>query len=279
MSFEFLSLDCIIGDGKGRYYHTLLLWCLLPLALTSLVICTGYLRTRSGFSSTPSSTQSVTTSEKSPQRTGKLAMKIYKRHGWFSFFIFHLSLPCILNKQLEFFDCVTLESGESYVRSDTSISCTSSEYIKFKPLVIVFMILYQCVPLIWMTILFTNRKGLNPPTNSTDKNLALYIRDHNRDLYPLRFLFRDYACNTWWFEVAEMYRRILFVSVLGFISNSPSIKASLGCILAILSAVYIRDAKPYRLSETNTLAHVCQVTRAFSLSTHSLYMSHTHTLV
>jgi hypothetical protein len=86
----------------------------------------------------------------------------------------------------------------------------------------------------------------------------MYIRDHNEELAPLRFLFVDYKCNKWWFEIADMYRRIIFLGIVPLISPNSATRASFGCMLAIMSVAYYREEQPYRVEFTNVIAHIAQ---------------------
>ena len=40
---------------------------------------------------------------------------------------------------------------------------------------------------------------------------ALYVRDRNEDLAPLRFLFHDLRIDKWWFEIGDMVRKQLLI--------------------------------------------------------------------
>jgi hypothetical protein len=84
------------------------------------------------------------------------------------------------------------------------------------------------------------------------------MRDRDKKLDALRFLFQDYKCANWWFEVAEMYRRVCFIGVLPLTSPVSATRASLGCILAIGSVAYFREKQPYRVAFTNFIAHAAQ---------------------
>ena len=95
---------------------------------------------------------------------------------------------------------------ESFFPPFLGISCDDSSYEAFRALIIVFIIVYQSVPLVWMVLLYKLRDRLDPPTSGNDRLLALHVRDHDTFLDALRFLFNDYRSNKWWFEVAEMYR-------------------------------------------------------------------------
>jgi hypothetical protein len=125
--------------------------------------------------------------------------------------------------------------------------------------VIFFVIIYQSIPILWMVLLYRQRAALDPMTSNHDEKLALYIRDNNPDLASLRFLFHDYNCGKWWFEVAEMYRRVLFVGILPLVSPITATRASMGCVLAIASVAYYREERPYRVKYTNFISHMAQV--------------------
>jgi hypothetical protein len=118
--------------------------------------------------------------------------------------------------------------------------------------------LYQMIPVLWLVLLLNKRCKINPAVSATDPKLALYIRDKDAALSPIRFLFDSYTVQKWWFEVAEMYRRILFVSIIPLSSNIKATRASLGCILGVLSMIYFRAENPFRREFNNIIAYVAQ---------------------
>jgi hypothetical protein len=152
-----------------------------------------------------------------------------------------------------------LKSGERYLRVDTSIDCHSDHYYEFQYVVTFFIALYQLIPITWMLILYWHRSALMPTCINYDENLAMFIRDNNRSLGSFRFLFVDYKCNKYWFEVADMYRRIMFIGVVPLISHEPATRASFALLLSIISVVYFSHYQPYRLPFTNVIAFVAQV--------------------
>jgi hypothetical protein len=159
--------------------------------------------------------------------------------------------------------CISIpikHNGASYLRQDTAIDCNADDYKSFAIVVGFFIALYQLIPVIWITVLYRVRHDLNPQTlTSHDKKLALFVRDKNPSLAPLRFLFIDYKCDKWWFEVVDMYRRIIFIGILPLTSSDPGKRASLGVVLAIMSVAYFREEQPYRISFTNFIAYAAQV--------------------
>jgi hypothetical protein len=246
-SLDFLALECLNLQGSWNvYYTTVILWCLLPLVIAIGVILIGV------FRCTKAAILSKTERE-------YYINSVKDQHVWMLLFLSYIVLPPVSNKQLQAFDCISLQSGETYLRSDTSIDCGSSGYKQFISGVGFFIGLYQLIPITWMFILSRKREALNPPTSNHDPKLALFIRDNNKDLHFLKFLFVDYKCSKWWFEVADMYRRIIFIGIIPLVSPNPATRSSFGCMLAIMSAAYFREEQPYRVDFTNVIAHVAQV--------------------
>jgi hypothetical protein len=249
-TLDFLALECLSEGGAEAYYSTTYLWCFIPMILAFGVVAVGAIRWL--FVVESSATNRSDGLMKSRER-------ITSQHVWLLLFLSYLILPPVTNKQLQVFDCIELDSKERYLRTNTTIDCKSSDYLSFKYVIIILLCIYQCIPLCWFTLLYQQRASLNPDTSSHDEKLALYIRDNHAELRPLKFLFVDYKCSKWWFEIADMYRRIAFIGVLPLVSPRSEIKSSFGCILAILSVAYFREEKPYRVRFTNFIAHIAQV--------------------
>jgi hypothetical protein len=122
-----------------------------------------------------------------------------------------------------------------------------------------FFTLYQLIPILWMVLLYRHKEVLDIPS-STNEESALNNRDADPTLSHIRFLFKDYRGTKWWFEVAEMYRRIMFIGVLPLFTPSSSKRASLGCTFAMMSFVCFREQEPFREKFTNTIACIAQIT-------------------
>jgi hypothetical protein len=116
----------------------------------------------------------------------------------------YLVLPSVSLKQLQALDCVTI-AKKHYLRIDTSIDCDSKEFQIFRMVDGLFIIAYLATPLLWFVILAALRDSLDPaPTSGSDKKLALFLRDQNPSLRPLRFLFGAYRPPMFFMEVVEM---------------------------------------------------------------------------
>jgi hypothetical protein len=188
---------------------------------------------------------------------------VLDQHIYFILFLSYLVLPGTSLKHLQSFDCVELsKSGLYFLRVDTQIDCNSVEYINFRTNVMLLLGLYQMIPVVWMIVLYRQREELYPAHgfHSFEEEEEFYLaRASNPNLSPLKFLFNSYKCSKWWFEVPEMYRRIVFIGILPLVSSVSATRASFGCLLAIISAVMFREEQPYWLKSTNLVAYVAQV--------------------
>jgi hypothetical protein len=242
-SFEFLALKCF-SEGNSAYYDTVYMWCIGPILVISLIAISLLLF--------------VVHARLSGHSFDHQVESMKNKHISAILLVSYMVLPPVLSQLLQVFDCIKI-SQHYYLRSDTAVDCGSDEYLSFRGVIIMFFILYQLIPLTLLLLLYNKRTSLNPPTSNHDPNLAMFIRDNNQELASLRFLFKDYKCNKWWFEIADMYRRIVFVGIVPLVSPNPSTRASFGCMLAIMGVAYFREEQPYRVEFTNTIAHIAQV--------------------
>jgi hypothetical protein len=246
-SLDFLALECF-QDASERYYTSVILWSVMPLAWATVIVVTYVYRM---------SFLAVTQESKAYRR--QQAHTIKSQHVWALLLLTYVVLPPVAMKQFQSLDCIPFAyDGGSYLRVDTIIDCNSDTYVKFRSFVIIVIIVYQMIPILWFYLLFSRRGELNPSVSSSDPELAIYIRDKDTNLAPIRFLFDSYKVDHWWFEVAEMYRRIVFVSIIPLTSNVKATRASLGCVLGVVSMLYYREENPFRRDFTNIIAYVAQ---------------------
>lgn len=242
-SLDFLSTECFVKSAD-RYYATVYLYSIFPLVIAAglLVVCILRLvlvALRGGG-------------------VGE-ANHIKSQHLWFFLLETYVVLPPVAMKQLQSLDCITLpHDGSAYLRVDTAIDCRSDGYLAFRDVNLCFIFVYQMIPMLWYFLLWGRRDALNPPVSQTDPLLALFVRDRDVSLKSLRFLFDCYRSDRWWFEVAEMYRRMVFVSVIPLVSSESATRASFGAILAIASMMYYREEQPFKTGFTNFIAYVAQ---------------------
>jgi hypothetical protein len=177
-SFDFLALECIFTNLN--HFTSVYLWSAVPVVLAVGVVSVHLIRANTdGRTSTSTVTYQL-------------------------LLLGYLVLPSVSLKQLQALDCVQV-AGRSYLRIDTSIDCDSDEFKVFRVVDGLFIAAYLATPLVWLALLLAQRRGLNPaPTTGSDKKLALFLRDHNPALAPLRFLFSAYRPQVYFMEVVEM---------------------------------------------------------------------------
>jgi hypothetical protein len=174
-SFDFLSLECLFKDSD--HFLSVYLWSATPVAI-ALLLLVGHFA----------------------QGKGRNASTLANR----LLLLGYLCLPAVALKQFQALDCVKV-AGKLYLRIDTSISCETSNFTIFKLVDGLFISVYMAIPLMWLVLLMGNRRILNPPeATGSDKHLALFLRDHDEDLNPLRFLFAIYKPSFYFAEVIEM---------------------------------------------------------------------------
>jgi hypothetical protein len=150
--------------------------------------------------------------------------------------------------------CVTIDD-KSYLLEDTTLSCSSDSFKTFRLYNILLVLLYQLVFASFFVLLFRVRRALNPPFAPT---VALLLRDRDESVASLRFLFRDYLPNFWYWEILDMYRRQLFICIIPLFRSSAS-RTILGVAVSLMSVSVVRETSPYRNGFNNTLAWITQV--------------------
>jgi hypothetical protein len=94
-------------------------------------------------------------------------------------------------------------SGGSYLRADTHVSCDDASYQRFAYVDGLLIALYQASLLTSAYLLYSHRARLNPPSIK-DAQLRELARARDQSLNPLSFLFEDYRCEAYMFEVVDM---------------------------------------------------------------------------
>jgi hypothetical protein len=128
-------------------------------------------------------------------------LKLQRRRAYYILLFTYLVLPSVSLKQFQALDCIII-ADRSYLRIDTSISCDSTKFGTFAVFDACFIAIYMSLPLIWLVLLFNSRHRLNPP--AYDSSLKQYIRDNDKSLGSLSFLFQPYRPEYYFFEVIEM---------------------------------------------------------------------------
>jgi hypothetical protein len=241
-SFDFLSLECV--SDKANQFVSVLLWSIVPIVLVffNLMIYAGRW------------IHMVTFHGEKSMGLDHLKEKLSRQHIYLFLMLTYLVLPPVSRKQFQMLGCVEVANG-SYLRVDTSVDCDAADYQSFLVLDIVFILFYLSIPLVWLVFLHSYRHQLNPKKSDPH---TITLRNENPRLRPFAFLFSVYEPHLYYWEVFEMYRRILFVGALPLLSWSRARLAAYGVILGMISAIVYREVEPFSRANTNLLGHVAQ---------------------
>ena len=102
---------------------------------------------------------------------------------------------------------MTVASGHMYLRVDTAIECSSSsaDYRLLLLCDLPLICIYQSIPIMYWRALQGNKAALNPPIEDPERAYAKRAKDQS--IAHLRFLFSDFRCSQYAYEVIDMYRR------------------------------------------------------------------------
>ena len=187
------------------------------------------------------------------------AQSVFNEHMHATLVLIYLVYPTVSSAHFRSFVCTDFMDGSSFLRADTSVDCTSQGYHGFFVAIIILLVAYQTLPLILFTLLYRLRDRLNPPGMS-DPEAAFSYRlkhRHDPDIAPLYFLFGDYSCGCYWWEVVDMYRRMIFTGLVSQFGQGQ-IRAAAGTTLSLAVVVIFREVLPYHSAFVNRLSVVAQ---------------------
>ena len=91
--------------------------------------------------------------------------KLANEHVYFALLLSYLVLPSASTAQFYALRCTEIGGGRRVLEIDTSVDCDSARYRHFVVFDVVLIVLYQSCPLIWLLILWEQRRLLNPNGN------------------------------------------------------------------------------------------------------------------
>lgn len=121
---------------------------------------------------------------------------LFSDHGFAFLLMTYCVIPPCALIQFQALDCMVLEhTGESFLRLDSQISCTSADYRLFLVADIIFVTIFMSLPMLWWVLLWRELEHLNP--KGMRDQTVLRNRKNNKDLAYLQFLFSDYRPQCW----------------------------------------------------------------------------------
>jgi len=252
LNLDFLSVDC---SAEGTTFHSnVYSTSAFPLILVTL-IWVAYWVERGWHALKVSRGAVFTLKQERLFRKG-----LYDGYFAQTLTTTYLFLPTATMSQFKGLNCFSYEaSTQSYLKADSSIDCNGpahQSFIIYNALMILF---FQSIIVFYFLILYLNLDKINPIRKCDgDTAAALRLRDLDRTIDHIRFLFNDTRVTCWYHEVIDMYRRMFFIGVLPLTAEEPVTKAYIGAGLAMAMTIYFREMMPSRNPFTNLLAVVSQ---------------------
>ena len=165
-------------------------------------------------------------------------------------------------KSLRCMDLTSYGINERFLRVDSSIDCDSAAHDDFRKWIIPLIVIYQLIPVMYYALLLQIKDRIK---DTPGKHVGMVTAKSDLELMPLRFLYRGYGTNFWFFELVDTYRRILFIGVAPLFETSAH-RALAGTTLSFMSVVVYRELQPYKNPSTNMLSMATNYQVAFTYS-------------
>jgi hypothetical protein len=197
----------------------------------------------------------------------------------FLFFVY----PSVSAKVLRTFPCDYLDDGSASLVADHSVNCATSEYASFRAYAIFMSLVYPLgVPVLFLGLLLWRRQKLHPRVldaelqvenmsflkrffavlsralrrtqMSTSDVVSAQLREQDESILYLQFLFKSYKPAFYWFEVAELIRKLAQTSLIVFFDPGSSQQIITQLFITAFFVSLVGWLQPYREAADNFLA-------------------------
>ena len=141
-------------------------------------------------------------------------------------------------------------SGKYYLKSDLNIECYNTEWSAFHPIIIFVLFTFTIgLPVMLIIILCWAKK-----------NNKLY----NRSFFSkFGFLYKGYEKNIEWWEIHEIFRKIILTGLLLFSSSKPLIRSVFATMICIIQCINLNYFKPHRNSIVFCVEQIANLSSTF----------------
>ena len=188
-------------------------------------------------------------------------------------FVLFFIYPGTSNTVLKMLRCQTLNDGSRYLGEDKRIRCDSTEavpiflgsshitYQDARGLAIFMIFVYPIgVPLLFITVLYRNRRNLFNPNGPLDVWGEPTEPDEALEM-KYGQLYTAYDPKRWYWEVIELGRKLILVGLICFIMPDTPTQLAVGCILSLVFITLYAKFSPYVHDDDDNLQLCCQVRR------------------
>ena len=157
------------------------------------------------------------------------------------------------------FACHRFHDGTAFMVTQLTAPCSGASYLSL----VVYaatsaVILVAGIPLCYLVLLTRNRQHLAAGLSDTPPPEAAVAR-------RISFLYADYRPGCWWFEIFELYRKVLLTGVSVLVLRRTVSQLALGLVVAQASLLTYSLTKPYLDRATNMFAVAAQTSLFMTL--------------
>eukprot|EP01043_Picozoa_sp_COSAG02_P004993 COSAG02_NODE_133_length_34692_cov_83.845229_6_plen_931_part_00 len=183
------------------------------------------------------------------------------------FFVVLLLYPRVSSLILSALRCRRLGEYMQRLEVDYSVDCLGSRYQRYRTFALVMLAAWPIgIPVGLLGLLWKNWRhsvqtfeaeaaGNTDGQPRSDFNAASAAVQHSKEQFMRRYAFclNDYRPEAWWFEPADMLRKLALSGLLQFVQRGTAAQVLVGCCISFASfGVHVR-LLPYRESEANVL--------------------------
>jgi hypothetical protein len=245
-----LSVGCVV---QVSFYQKLIIDTLLPFGVALCLCCTYTIaywrdkRQQQQSQQQHAATDVYTTNSSSnsnansnSNRSAKLEA-ILAKHLLIFLTMTFLIYSTVSTVIFQTFACDTLATGDSYLRADYSISCTTSKHKWYRLYSGIMILVYPIgIPVMYAALLWRQRAQLK-----RDDERSILQRESNTSLRKTKFLWETYKPSLFYWEVIECCRRLLLTGTMVFIFPSQTAQPAIASLLAVAAIVLVLWYTPH----------------------------------
>ena len=150
------------------------------------------------------------------------------------------------------FDCESFDYDLSFLRADRAVACYDTagkitpEYGAIQDWAILGMVLYPFgVPFVYLLLLWHAREAITTGAGRTRRGTVAHA---------LRLLWGDYKPNCWYWEVAELARKVVLVGFFALIQPGSTLQLSAAVAFCVCFLMLQLVVQPFKLALDNLVA-------------------------
>ena len=141
--------------------------------------------------------------------------------------------PPVSKRVFNTLHCVDILPDEYYMWADLSLRCWQGAHMWWVGFSIVAMCVFTFgIPLFFCLILYSNQRKLLLQTPQCQARYG--------------FLYSKYQDRVWWWEFIEMFRKLVFTSIIMFLSSGPSSQIVVAMAIAFLALILHLHTQAYK---------------------------------